>query len=65
MYRLVRGDLEALEDQERENERGRQKEQERAKELEQVKEEVEQFHEGLGNVKGGTFLPSEKLLDSL
>ena len=64
MYRLMRGHLEALEDIERENERSRQKEQEWAKELEQVKEEVEQFHERLGNAKGGTCLPPEKLLDS-
>ena len=64
MYRLMRGDLEALEDQERENDRSRQKEQERAIELEQVKEEVEQFHERLGNTKGRTCLPTEKYLDS-
>ena len=36
MCRLMRGDLEALEDHERENERSRQKEQERAMELGQV-----------------------------
>ena len=65
MYRLMRVDLEALEYQERENERRRQKEQERAGELGRVKEEVEQFHERLGHVKGGTCLPSEKLLDSM
>ena len=64
MYRKMRGDLEALEDQERENERRRQKELERAKELEQLKEEVGRFRERLGNVKGEACLPPEKLLDS-
>ena len=59
MYRLMRGDLEALEDQKRENERSRQKEQERAGELGQVTEEVDQFHERLGDRKGRTCLPSE------
>ena len=47
------GDPEALEEQERDNERIRLKEQERANKLEQEKEEIENPHERLGNVKGG------------
>ena len=64
MYRLMRGDLEALEDQERENERIWQKEKESARELGKVKGEVEQFRERLGDRNGWACLPSGKFLDS-
>ena len=53
MYRLMGGDPEALEEQERDNERIRLKEQERANKVGQEKEEIGNFHERLGNVKGG------------
>ena len=64
MYRLLSGGPEALEAQERDNERGRLKEQERANKLEQEKEEIENPHERLGNAKDRTCLPPEKHLDS-
>ena len=46
------GDPEALEEQERDNERIRLEEQERDNKLGQEKEEIGNFYERLGNVKG-------------
>ena len=64
MYRLLSGDHEALEENDRDNERIRLKEQERANKLEQEKEEIGNSDERLGNATGGTCPPSEKHLDS-
>ena len=59
MYRLLSGYPEALDEQERENERIRQKEQEWANELEQKMEEIEN-----NNSEERTCLPSGEHLDS-
>ena len=45
MYRMMSGDPEASEVQERDNERIRLKEQERANKLEQEKDAIENSHE--------------------
>ena len=52
MYRLLSGDPEALEEQDRDNERIRLKEKERANKCEQEKAGIGNRHERLGPVKG-------------